>query len=194
MYYADTEAKPTALKPEKGKTVWEQEDLFDRLMEKLGERSYRICDLNLDDLLEIITWQIYPLKKQAREILDNYFDAHITGNKLHKRYQDKSVLGCRMRIKGSSIYLEWFFNTWVKLADGRNKPFSTYIKRGKGMSYSQNTLLRYAKDWEVDLVLETEQAFAQIRRQNHFLAKARQNIREMKKSQNKINEQNHFTS
>lgn len=166
-------------------TVWHQETKIERDLEALGEKTFRVGSLNLGDLSEVISWQIAPLRQQARELLDAFWLGHENGNK-ERGFANKSILGCRMRTKGDSIYLEWFYNRWVKMPGGKSKPFSTYIKRGKGLSYTPASLLHHAKDWEVELVLATEAGFALVRRQNQYLAMARQNVREAKKSQDKF--------
>ena len=169
-------------------TVWKREEAHDAELRKLGAKQVTIGELDYEGLLEVIGWQVSSLKEQARELLMSFWLEHVNENKKHN-VSDKSVLGCRMRTKGDGIYLEWFFNRWVKLTSGKNKPFSTYLKRGKGMSYSSAVLLKHARSWEVELVLATEAGFAQVRRQNHYLAQARQCIREAIKARNKLQEQ-----
>jgi hypothetical protein len=170
-----------------GTTVWKKEQEQDAALAAFGEKTFQVGSLELEELVEIMGWQVSRLKEQARALLDTYWANHLKENE-KRQLTEKSVMGCRMRLKGDSIYLEWFFNRWVKRPDGKNKPFSTYLKRGKGMSYSPSTLLRHAKDWEADLILETEEGFALVRRQNHFLSQARQNVREAMKSRDKFND------
>lgn len=167
-----------------GNTVWSQEQAFDAKLKARGEKVVKIGDLDLEELVEVMSWQILPLRQQARNLLDAYWAEHVAENK-KRPYSEKSIMGCRMRTKGDSIYLEWFTNRWIKQADGTSKPFSTYLKRGKNMAHSPATLLRNAREWEVELILSTEAGFALVRRQNHFLSLARQNVREAKKSQDK---------
>lgn len=168
-----------------GLNVKQKEQKVDQELETLGRRNINIGDIDLNGLVDVISWQISPLRQQAKSLLDTFWLGHEEGNK-GRAFSDKSVLGCRMRTKGDSIYLEWFFNRWVKLPNGKSQPFSTYIKHGKSLSYTPASLLRHAKEWEIELVLSTEAGFALVRRQNQFLAMARQNVREAKKSQDKF--------
>lgn len=105
---------------------------------------------------------LYALAKQA---MDKHWQIHQQENRGLKPW-DKSILCAR--IVGSpdkSFYIEWYWNKWHKDKAGRYRPLSKHIKKGKGFAYPDSTLKRFAKDWELERVLEAEGRFAAIRQE-----------------------------
>lgn len=104
------------------------------------------------------------LRNHAKGVIDDYWDNHELGNN-KAQYGEKSNLCVRLReFPNGAIYPAWYWNKWIRQPDGNKKrPLSTHIRKGKGHRYSQRSLLRYAKDWETDLVLETEDELSQVR-------------------------------
>jgi len=171
---------------EKKPSGWRMRENEEPRAAAMAGKTYAAEEMDLQDLLDLVGYQITELKAQAKVHLDNFWDCHMGAN-AGKSLSEKSTLGCRMRLKGDSIYLEWFHNYWHRGISKKTGlegqiPHSKYISRGKGFSYPIKTLLRYSREWEYDTVIRTEEAFTLIRRQNHFLAQARQNIREVMKS------------
>lgn len=170
---------------EESKVVWKKVKEMDHAFAGLGKKAFTVEEISLEDLLEIHSYQQLEMKLQAEHHLKNFWEFHIANND-KKPLTEKSQLGCRMRIKGDSIYLEWYWNYWVNGKDDKGKacrkPISKYISRGKGFSYPIKTLLKHSAPWEYDMVEQTEAALTLIRRQNHFLSLSRQNIREAQKS------------
>ena len=163
------------------KNEWDLEEEF----EEYSKTQYLAGEMDLEEVLEALSWQTVRLMKRARIILDGYWLMHLKENK-KRRLSDKSVMGCRARIKGNSLYLEWYFDRWVQTKEKKNKPLSTTLKRGKGYLYKPAVLLKHAQPWETQFILGIEKDFAAIRRQNRFLALARNNIREAIKSRDKL--------
>lgn len=170
---------------EEKKSPWKSTETLEEEFASLGKRTFTVEDLGLDDHLEVLTYQQLELKRQGEAYIDAFWKNQIRENAA-RPITDRSNLSCRMRLKGDSIYLEWYWNFWVqgKAKDGSpcRKPMSKHISRGKGYSYPIKTLLRHSAEWEYDLVVRTEEALTHIRRQNYYLAQARQAIREAAKS------------
>ena len=73
--------------------------------------------------------------------------------------------------------IEWYRNQYVLKKDGGWQALSKYLRRGKGNRYSSRTLKQWARDWEIDLVLEIEEQLADIREQYSCLSKTRYYLR-----------------
>lgn len=103
------------------------------------------------------------LYNKARALADEFWSHHFQGNKT-RPFKESSILGVRLRRKGDDgFYIQWFWNKWVKTREGKVQTLSTHIRKGNGYQYPSWALEKYARDWEVDLVLELERQFAAIR-------------------------------
>lgn len=170
----------------KKKSPWRKTETLEAEMAGLGDRTYVVKDLNLEDYLEILSYQVVVLKQQAASYIDPYWENQMRENQ-RRPVTDRSQLSCRIRLKNDSVYPEWYWNYWVSGKNDKGEPCrfpnGKHIRRGgKGYSYPIQTLLRHSRDWEYDRVVRTEEALALVRRQNHFLAQARQSIREVIKA------------
>ncbi|TRO78314.1 conjugative transfer protein MobI(A/C) [Desulfuromonas acetexigens] len=170
----------------KKKSPWRKTETLEAEMAGLGDRTYVVKDLNLEDYLEILSYQVVVLKQQAASYIDPYWENQMRENQ-RRPVTDRSQLSCRIRLKNDSVYPEWYWNYWVSGTNDKGEPCrrpkGQHIRRGgKGYSYPIQTLLRHSRDWEHEMVTKTEEALTHIRRQNHYLAKARQSIREAIKS------------
>jgi len=168
----------------KKKSPWRKTETLEAEMAGLGDRTYVVKDLNLEDYLEILSYQVVVLKQQAASYIDPYWENQMRENQ-RRPVTDRSQLSCRIRLKNDSVYPEWYWNYWVS---GKNdegepcrRPNGKHIRRGKGFSYPIQTLLRRSRDWEYDRVVKTEEALTLIRKQNHYLAQARKSLREAMK-------------
>lgn len=124
-------------------TPWKNEFDLEDEFEEYSTTQY-LGEIDLEEVLEVLSWQTVRLMKRARILLDGYWEMHLKENQ-RRKLSDKSVMGCRMRINGDSIYLEWFHNRWVQTAEKKNKPLSTTLKRGKALTYTPAVLLKRAK-------------------------------------------------
>lgn len=105
------------------------------------------------------------LRAEAKDLVDGYWSYHFKSNEGLKT-RDRSTLGVRVRkMKTGDFYIHWYWNQWYKDEKGGWHPLSRYIRKGKGVAYSETTLRRHAKDWELELVMSLERDFAEVRKQ-----------------------------
>ena len=69
---------------------------------------------------------------------------------------------------------------WYGPANKRVRVRSTIERDKVSFSYKESQLKLYAKEWELNLVKETELIMQSIRRQNHHLVRAIMSIRNAK--------------
>lgn len=127
--------------------------------ESIAKGAARRVSAALEEILEARK----EIREEAQVYIDQYWVHHIDGNRGLKPWEG-SILGVRAK-KGanSDFYVQWFWNRWFKDKGGQVQTRSTYIRKGNGFAYSPRTLEKYAKDWEVGLVLHLESRFAEIR-------------------------------
>ncbi|MBZ9574553.1 conjugative transfer protein MobI(A/C) [Modicisalibacter sp. MOD 31.J] len=134
----------------------------------------------IDAQLEWIAQAKEMLRDEAKEGVDSYWAHHFKANEgldLWKR----STLGARVKKgAGRDFYIQWYWNQWYKDKRGNKHPLSQHIRKGKGFSYPEATLKRYAKEWEMDLVMSLEGDFAEIRKQARELKLAEQALRRLR--------------
>ena len=96
----------------KKKSPWRKTETLEAEMAGLGDRTYVVKDLNLEDYLEIISYQVVILKQQAASYIDPYWENQMRENQ-RRPVTDRSQLSCRIRLKNDSVYPEWYWNYWV---------------------------------------------------------------------------------
>jgi hypothetical protein len=129
-------------------------------------------------LMELADVQLQKLYETARYHADIFWDNHMGANKSGR--DRAGSLGCRVRQKQNSIYIEWYHNIWHRKRQGGFTPISKYIRKpARSHGYNLESLFKYADPWEYPVIEQTEAAFAQIRRQNKNLAKIRRYLRDM---------------
>lgn len=129
-----------------------------------------------DKLREPLNLYRDHLATVAQQTADSYWEHHMLDRP--QASSQPSALGCRVRLKGDSIYIEWYFNRWRKKRGGGYQPLSVHIaKPGRSFSYSLSKLYAHAPQWEHDMVRNTEAVFANLRRQNHQLTQIRRSVR-----------------
>ena len=81
-----------------------------------------------------------------------------------------SYVGTRIRRNNRTLQLEWFKNR-TRSDRGASKPkklFSTYLKKGKGFRYSDQTFKKESQ-WAQEKIKITEDAYALLRRSTALL-------------------------
>lgn len=124
------------------------------------------------------------LRDVAQPWLDEFWLSHWMGRKNHSDYRDWSILGVRARQRGDDFYLLWFWNKWITNKQGKKVPISTHIRKGRGYQYPEARLTRYARGWEVDVVLEVEAELANIRKRLHYIKRAERTLNRLIKQHN----------
>lgn len=126
----------------------------------------------LEKTLEELESKVEGLRVEAKRVIDEYWAFHLTQNE-KMALKERSVLGTRVKVTDGNMAIEWYRNQYVPKKGGGWQPLSKYIRRGKGNRYATRTLAAWAKDWELSLVLETEDRLAEIREQYACLSKTR---------------------
>jgi hypothetical protein len=142
-----------------------------------NQESLQIA-LELQKLLDQAEESLYLKAKFCADTFwENHMQLGMAGNS-----RKPSSLGCRIRRKGHSIYMEWYYNSWSKKFDGGFKPKSHHIgKPARNFQYSLSKLYARAPEWEYAMIKETELAFSNLRRQNHQLTIMRRSLKELTK-------------
>lgn len=93
-----------------------------------------------------------------------------------KGWDSRSTLQLSCTKKGNSLDLKW---TGIKWYGPKNKRVSIRvpIKKGIDGSFSIDKLKEFAKDWEIDKVVETERKLQVVRRKAKHLVSAATSIR-----------------
>lgn len=88
------------------------------------------------------------------------------------------MLQLRCTKNGRAIKVEWAKVKWYgSKAKGTRKAIREYIRKGTGVGYNLNTLLRLCKEWEKPLVEDTVKKLTEICREAAHVNKALQQIR-----------------
>lgn len=98
---------------------------------------------------------------RAMELADRYWHDKWDRNK-SREPENRSNFGPLVRMVGRSLSISWTRNEFNRKHP--NKPYRTWIKKGRAVGYSESVLRRHAKDWELELCIETEEEFTRIRR------------------------------
>lgn len=117
----------------------------------------------VEKLMAKLQAELDELHKDAQHLANDYWtrSKEINGT---KKTSEKTKLGFRARTKTRVVTLEWYYNRWVYNGKAK-KPLSSYIRKGAGPAYRVESILKYAQDWERDIVIEIETQAAAIRRQ-----------------------------
>lgn len=118
----------------------------------------------VEKLMASLQSELEGLHDQAQQLADEYWTKSKEINKT-KKTSEKTKLGIRARKKTKVVTIEWYFNRWVFNGKSKN-PLSSYIPKGAGSGYRVESILKYAQDWERDIVIDTEAQAARIREQS----------------------------
>jgi hypothetical protein len=136
----------------------------------------------IDDGLKMVDGVIRDVHRDAEDKVGRYWDFRLNHNKKRKHTKgDQSILGCRARLRDEKyLSIEWYRNTFY-YSKGVWKVNSKFFTRGRTRhQYADSVLLKYAKSWEVFMVLEVEERFAYLRKQYSTLSKLRTNLGKLK--------------
>lgn len=123
-------------------------------------------------VLDVLEECLYDLHRQAVGIVADHWDAVMKHERGAKSWEDKSRLQLASHRKGNHIQLKWIGTRWFGTGSSR-KSVKVSIKRtGRDLSYTQAALKQWARDWELELVMDTESKLAPIRRQAAHYVKA----------------------
>lgn len=115
----------------------------------------------VEKLMASIQSELDELHDRADQLANQYWTKSKEINKT-KKVIEKTKLGLRARKKTKVVTIEWYYNRWVYNGKQKN-PLSSYIPKGTGSGYRVGSILKYAQDWERELVIETEREAAWLR-------------------------------
>lgn len=139
----------------------------------------------------LIRERIDELEREAKDIAEGHWDYHLKENATRKP-EDKGRLNVYVRRKKDTLEIYWATYRFMRSSvSEKSWVKSTYLRKGKGHLYSEKALARVAKEFELDVALETEQRLGEIRYELLAIGKTMRCLREAEKRQNmrfKINE------
>ena len=133
-----------------------------------------------DNCILVIEEQIDALFNEAMKAADIYWDAVTAHEKQATGPEKRSNLELSCTKRGNNIQVLWKGIRWYGPANKRVRVRSTIERDKVSFSYKESQLKLYAKEWELNLVKETELIMQSIRRQNHHLVRAIMSIRNAK--------------
>lgn len=134
--------------------------------------------MSLEAIKEQLEKHVDELGEQAMAAAERYYRfREETGKDMD--WPLKSVLLPRVRKHGNSVTIEWYKWRWFRGASNKNgrKGVAEYIPKPRNTrAYQMSKLLEHAKDWEREMVEQTEKEFAAIRQQLWLVMRARSYI------------------
>ena len=126
------------------------------------------------EIKEKLVSRLDDLHKDVESIVQRYWlkvlkmESEQTGQKKRNKLRVRSVMD------GNSLRAEWYFISWVgKGKDGKYFDKKDSIsKPARSFGYTLSKLLKYAHEWEKEIVEETEQQLVGIRQESHHLTRA----------------------
>jgi hypothetical protein len=140
-----------------------------------------LCDRTesfLSSSKTLVEQELQTITLQARKYADAFWDA----NEAAREEGDPSsvcYIGTRIRVKQGTLQLEWFKNR-TRPDRGASKPkqvFSTYLKKGKGFRYSDQTFNKEPQ-WAQEEIQITEDTYALLRRRAALLTILKKTLRD----------------
>ncbi|QIT55275.1 hypothetical protein HC341_08690 [Aquisalimonas sp. 2447] len=123
------------------------------------------------------------IAETANHYASEFWNSHYSGNAERPKHE-RSHLGVRVRHRPNTGNLEifWVRFSWVQSKDGKNHLRSEHLRKGvSSHGDSETKLLRYAQEWERELVLEVERNFTRLREEFASVRKARVPLRKARK-------------
>lgn len=134
----------------------------------------------MEESIVAIEGAIAALYEEAMAAADAYWD-HVTSHeKQGTGLGSKSSLELSCTKRGNSLQIAWKGIRWYGPASKRVRVRTTIQKDKTGFCYPESALKDIAKEWEWEMVKETEMLMQSIRRQNHHLVRAIMSIRNAK--------------
>lgn len=144
--------------------------------EKSTQIAFEQCRHYLQALSETLDIERARLRYLAQRLSD-YFWAH---NEAHRTKETRGYPGhhgCRVRMLHGSLEMHWYYNTFVRVKNGKGHAvFSEHIRRALKHRYSKPAFNR-AHDWERPIIEETEAGYEIVRIMNANLTHMRRLVR-----------------
>lgn len=110
-----------------------------------------------------------------------------TRRKGAENWQDKGgSLICRVRAPGAkgakSFEASWLLSKPIRGRGSKWTVHYEYLRKGVGLHYTATSLLKHARPWEEEMILEIEQTLSVLRERAKKLAKARRALMDVAKT------------
>jgi len=111
------------------------------------------------------------LYTMADEIGKRHLGFVMAENK-RRTWEEKSVLFVTPRLRDNTLTVTWYVVRWYgsKAAKTRRMEKKVIVKPKNKHTYNMETLLKFAKPWEIETTQEVEREIAPIRREAEFIA------------------------
>ncbi len=141
-------------------------------------------DMSEDQVRQWIEAQSEQLHSQSRLLVDDYWRRL---KKFNSKEPGRIGVRIRRREHSFSFSIEWYRMATLR-QNGQLKPICQYLKKGLGYRYPLQRFLQNEPEWEVSLVEELENEFANIRKQMALLGKMRDAFQQYRKAAQVENE------
>ncbi|QPS78493.1 MULTISPECIES: conjugative transfer protein MobI(A/C) [Delftia] len=133
-------------------------------------------DKGIESLEAIVT----DLYDEAMRIADHYWDTVTAHERRATGYESRSALELSCVKRGNNLQIVWKGIKWYGSKANRTRTRIAIARDSKNMTYTDAELKKHAKDWEWEVVRETELQMQSIRRQAYHLVRAIMSIRAAK--------------
>ena len=123
---------------------------------------------------------INELHDEAMTAADAYWDGVTAHEKRGTGLDSRSSLELSCSKRGNNLLIQWKGVKWYGPTNKRTRIRVAIARDKEALTYPDKSLKQYAKDWEWEMVKETELIMQSIRRQNHHLVRAIMSIRNAK--------------
>ncbi len=125
------------------------------------------------------------LHERACRLREHWWAAHARARRTRER-RDWGLLGLRVTRRESaagelSFDALWYRTQWVRRPRGAEapwRPFTRYIRKGRGPGYALGAVLAGARGWERDLAPRIERELAGLRAEMRHIARIRRALRD----------------
>lgn len=127
----------------------------------------------IEEALDSLRLRLGDLLNNAEALCQQHFEFVMTENK-RKTWGERSILYSRPRARDNTLAINWFEVRWYgsNASKTRRMEKKVIIKPKTKHGYNMDTLLKRAQYWEVEMVINVEEALIPIRREASFIAKA----------------------
>jgi len=119
------------------------------------------------------------LFKTAESLVMNYHAQHDIEN-VSREYNDRGYVFCRVRLRetsdSKSIEISWYKMN-VHMSGNTPVKLSKHIKKGTSTIYPMSRFVKHAKEWELEMIEESEKHFQLIRKSLLSLKRVMQGVK-----------------
>lgn len=138
------------------------------LMITLGDHT------DTDALVLWLSGSFADLETRAQGHVDEYWSRFKNG-RTAKQPKERGSLGLRLRTRvNGSFSIEWYETTY--LGKSSRSIAKNHIRKGRSHRYALKAIMASQPSWMIEIITETEDVLAEIRRRQALLVKIRQAV------------------